>query len=177
MLPPGWGWRGAPGGGRRVARHGSRASVEPIDDAHQLEHVVDVVVRARGHRAEGVAVAREHRLHAQAAAAHHVALGPVADHERFLGLGPQVLEDLAERRRVGLARGTLRPASTMPSIAAATASDLVFMKSVSVLSRSKTVARIKGYLLEDPMLRPRLISPLSIRTLNPQAGLLHTHAL
>ena len=65
----------------------------------------------------------------------------------------------------------------MPSIAAVTASDFIFMKSVSVLSRSKTVARIKAYLPEVPMLRPRLISPLSILTLNPHAGLLHTQAL
>src|SRR5580765_2583573 len=40
-------------------------------------------------------------------------------------------------------RGSLSPASIMPSIAAVTASDFIFMKSVSVLSRSKTIARIK----------------------------------
>src|SRR5437867_7239149 len=42
-------------------------------------------------------------------------------------------------------RGRLRPASIMPSIAAWMASDFIFMKSVSVLSRSKTIARIKRF--------------------------------
>src|SRR5262245_13606719 len=41
-------------------------------------------------------------------------------------------------------RASLRPASIMPSIAAVTASDCIFMKSVRVLSRSKTIARITG---------------------------------
>src|SRR5438876_6847284 len=39
-------------------------------------------------------------------------------------------------------RGMFRPASIMPSIAASTASAFIFMKSVSVLSRSRTMARI-----------------------------------
>jgi hypothetical protein len=34
-----------------------------------------------------------------------------------------------------------------------------------------------GHLLEIPIVRPWLISPLSMRTLKPQSGLLHTHAL
>src|SRR5258708_6320565 len=39
-------------------------------------------------------------------------------------------------------RGRSRPASIIPSIAAATASSFIFMKSTSVLSRSNTMARI-----------------------------------
>src|SRR5215831_6132653 len=42
-------------------------------------------------------------------------------------------------------RGSCRPASIMPSMAAFTASDFMRMKSVSVLSRSKTIARIKQF--------------------------------
>src|SRR6185369_4421378 len=38
-------------------------------------------------------------------------------------------------------RGSLRPASIMPSMAALIASSFIFMKSVSVLSRSKMMAR------------------------------------
>src|SRR6266516_5268721 len=41
-------------------------------------------------------------------------------------------------------RGSRSPASIMPSIAALTASAFIFMKSVSVLSRSKMIARINA---------------------------------
>ena len=37
--------------------------------------------------------------------------------------------------------------------------------------------RCRGYFKLWPIARPNEISPLSIRTLNPQSGLLHTHAL
>src|SRR5580765_7975785 len=43
-------------------------------------------------------------------------------------------------------RGSCSPASIMPWMAADTASDFIFMKSVSVLSRSKTIARIKRWI-------------------------------
>src|SRR5689334_18971432 len=66
-----------------VGTRGGLAAVQPVDDPHQLEHIIHIVVRARLLRLERVAVAREHRLHAQAAPADHVALGPVADHQRF----------------------------------------------------------------------------------------------
>jgi len=39
------------------------------------------------------------------------------------------------------------------------------------------VSTARHYLCDCPTDRPKLISPLSIRKLNPQSGLLHTHAL
>src|SRR5262245_42787063 len=53
-------------------------------------------------------------------------------------------------------RGSLRPASIMPSMAALTASDFIFMKSVRVLSRSKTMARIKRGLRSGNPRRPAI---------------------
>src|SRR5438034_11850066 len=49
---------------------------------------------------------------------------------------------MASMRAFTASRGSSSPASIMPSIAAATASDFIFMKSTRVLSRSKTMARI-----------------------------------
>src|SRR5262245_25707745 len=49
---------------------------------------------------------------------------------------------MASMRAFTDSRGSSRPASIMPSIAASTASDFIFMKSTRVLSRSKTMARI-----------------------------------
>src|SRR5881396_1566940 len=55
---------------------------------------------------------------------------------------------MASMRARTASRGNLRPASIMPSMAAFTASVFIFMKSTSVLSRSKTMARInQGVLL------------------------------
>src|SRR4030067_1076028 len=53
---------------------------------------------------------------------------------------------MASRRRGTASRGRSSPASIMPSMAALMASDFIFMKSVSVLSRSKTIARINQVL-------------------------------
>src|SRR5947209_6107463 len=49
---------------------------------------------------------------------------------------------MASIRVFTASRGSARPASIIPSIAASTASDFIFMKSTSVLSRSKTMAWI-----------------------------------
>src|SRR6266545_5415812 len=49
---------------------------------------------------------------------------------------------MASMRARTASRGSLSPASIMPSIAASIAAAFIFMKSVSVLSRSKTMARI-----------------------------------
>src|SRR2546426_5955848 len=57
---------------------------------------------------------------------------------------------MAPMRLRTASRGARSPASIMPSIAASIAAAFIFMKSVSVLSRSKTMARIK------PALRPLL---------------------
>jgi hypothetical protein len=43
--------------------------------------------------------------------------------------------------------------------------------------RDRRCANERGYFELWPMVRPKEISPLSIRMLNPQSGLLHTHAL
>src|ERR1041385_2596875 len=80
-----------------------RAAVQPVDDAHQLEHVLYVVVGAGLLGVERVSVTREHGLHPQALRAHDIALGPVADHHRLLRLDAETAQPLAERRRVGLA--------------------------------------------------------------------------
>src|SRR5262245_53817570 len=49
---------------------------------------------------------------------------------------------MASMRARTASRGRSRPASIMPSIAASMAAAFIFMKSVSVLSRSRTIARI-----------------------------------
>src|SRR2546426_7099160 len=49
---------------------------------------------------------------------------------------------MASMRARTASRGRSSPASIMPSIAASIAAAFIFMKSVSVLSRSRTIARI-----------------------------------
>src|SRR5262245_50997640 len=68
-----------------VDSRGGLAAVQPVHDAHQFMDIVHIVVRARLLGVERVPVAREHRGHAEALGAHHVPLGPVADHERLRG--------------------------------------------------------------------------------------------
>src|SRR5215471_2795319 len=61
-----------------VSTHGGHAAVQLVDDAHQIEHIIHVVVRAGLLGVERVAVAREHRAHPQPLGPDDVALGPVA---------------------------------------------------------------------------------------------------
>ena len=44
-------------------------------------------------------------------------------------------------------------------------------------SRDRRCTNERGYFELWPIVRPKEISPLSIRMLNPQSGLLHTQAL
>src|SRR5580765_46217 len=57
---------------------------------------------------------------------------------------------MASIRARTASRGSSRPASIIPSIAASIAAAFIFMKSVSVLSRSRTMARIKTLLAREP---------------------------
>src|ERR1041384_3107350 len=83
--------------------HGGHVAVQPIHDAHQLEHVIHIVVRAGLLGLERVAVTREYGLHAGASPPDDVALGPVADHEGLRRFDPEPPQHLAERGRRGLA--------------------------------------------------------------------------
>ena len=74
----------------------------------------------------------------------------------------------------------------MPSIAASTAAAFIFMKSIERVVEVEddgadqpalAVRRRSLAVGERRSSRPRLISPLSMRMLNPQVGLLQTQAL
>src|SRR5215472_5576793 len=69
-----------------MGSHGGRPAVQPVDDAHQIENVIHVMVGAGFLGVERVAVTGEHRAHPEALGPHDVALGPVADHHRLRGL-------------------------------------------------------------------------------------------
>src|SRR5439155_6401034 len=72
----------------RILESGSRGSgsdaVETVHDLDQVANAGELEVRAGVRRVEGVAVAREGGAHADAARPDDVAIGPVADHDRFL---------------------------------------------------------------------------------------------
>lgn len=74
--------------------------------------------------------------------------------------------------------------SSMDGVPAAIAAESAAAASVADTTRTVIAPRSAGreesrvvYFCDWPIVRPKLISPLSMRMLNPHSGLLQTHAL
>src|SRR5206468_8075001 len=73
-----------------------------LDDQYQVFDVVDLVVRMGLHCSERITVPCENSLHADVCRTDHIALSPIADHERLVRFHAEELQCFPERSFVRL---------------------------------------------------------------------------